>query len=261
MKLMRLFSHYVKLNLQSAMEYRAAFLTQVFGMILNNSAFIVFWLVLFRAVGDDIAGWGFTAVMFLWSITAFGFGLASVFLGNALYLSRIIYTGELDVYLLQPKPILPNVLWSRSIVSGWGDAAYGLVLFGLTQPLSVAGIAIFLGFGVALALVLTAIRVIYHSLTFYFGNAEDFATTAGELVILFSMYPGGVFDGPTMWLLHSVIPAALVAFIPAQLFASFDTTLLLAVLAADALIIAGAVIVFARGVRRYESGNRIGARL
>ena len=261
MKLMRLFSHYVKLNLQSAMEYRAAFLTQVFGMILNNSAFIVFWLVLFGAVGGDIAGWDFTAVMFLWAITAFGFGLASVFLGNALYLSRIVYTGELDVYLLQPKPVLPNVLWSRSIVSGWGDVAYGIALFFLTQPFSVHGLAIYLGFGVALALVLTSMRVIYHSLTFYLGNAEELATTASELVILFSMYPGGVFDGPTMWILHSAIPAALVAFIPAQLFASFDTTLLLAVLAADAVIIAVAVMVFARGLRRYESGNRIGTRL
>ncbi len=261
MKLIRLFGHYVKLNLQSAMEYRAAFLTQVFGMILNNSAFIIFWHVLFEAVGDDIAGWDFTAVMFLWSITAFGFGLASVFLGNARFLSQIIYTGELDVYLLQPKPVLPNVIWARSTISGWGDTFYGLLLFGLTQPLSTYGVAMFLGFGIALALVYTAMRVIYHSLTFYLGNAEEFATTATELMILFSIYPGGVFDGPTMWILHSAIPAGLVAFIPAQLFASFDPTLLLAVLAADAFIIAVAVFVFSRGLRRYESGNRIGARL
>ena len=35
-------------------------------------------------------------------------GFAGVFLGNAGFLSRSIYTADLDVYLLQPKGVLSN---------------------------------------------------------------------------------------------------------------------------------------------------------
>ena len=106
---LRLFGHYVRFNLRAGMEYRAAFVTQVVGMMLNNTAFIFFWMILFQQVGD-LKGYGFAEVMFLWALSAVGYGLAGVFLGNAGYLSRSIYTAELDVYLLQPKPVLANFL-------------------------------------------------------------------------------------------------------------------------------------------------------
>jgi len=38
-------------------EYRASFITQVLGMVLNNASFIVFWLILFERLGD-IRGMG-----------------------------------------------------------------------------------------------------------------------------------------------------------------------------------------------------------
>ncbi len=259
--LAKLLAQYVKLNLQAAMEYRTAFLTQVFGMMLNNGVFVVFWLIVYQHTPGDIAGWAFADVMFLWSLAALGFGLAHALMGNAFYLSRTIYNGELDVFLLQPKPVLPNLLWSRSIISGWGDVLYGILLFALTQPLDPLRVVAFLAFGGAFAVVFTAVRVIFHSLTFFFGNAEDFAQTAGELALTFSLYPGGVFEGATRWLLHSLIPVAFVAYLPARLFRAFDPGLLAIVLVADIAIVVLGFAVFARGLRRYESGNRIGTRL
>ena len=131
----KLIAHYFRFNLSASMAYKASFLIQVFGMVLNNSAFIVFWYFLFDRIGGNIQGFEFNDVMFLWALAAMGFGMSVVVCGNATHLSRIIYSGELDVYLLQPKPVLPNVLVSRMIVSGWGDITYGLVLFAATQTL------------------------------------------------------------------------------------------------------------------------------
>jgi ABC-2 type transport system permease protein len=252
---------YVRHNLMSAMEYRAAFLLQVFGMALNNSAFIIFWFFLFERIGGAIQGYEFRDVMFLWALAATGFGASVVLFGNTTYISRIIYNGELDVYLLQPKPVLPNLLVSRMIVSGWGDIAYGLVLFVTTQPMTLQSWGIFLLFSVMMTLVLTAVRTMYHSLTFFFGNAESFAQIAGEMTITFMLYPGSIFRGVPMWVLHSLIPAALVGYIPVRIFKEFDPLLTLIVIAADALLIAVAVGLFRLGLRRYESGNRMGTRL
>lgn len=259
--LLRLGAHYLRFNLSANMAYSTSFLVQVFGMALNNSAFIIFWIVLLNRVGGTVAGYGFAQVMFLWSLAAAGFGLSVVVFGNTHQLSRIIYSGELDVYLLQPKAILPNVLLSRMIVSGWGDLMYGIVLFICTQQMTLAGWALFLLFTLLMAIVVTAIRVFYHSFTFFLGNAESFAQTAGEMVISFMLYPGSIFRGPVSWVLHSLIPAALVAYIPARIFTHFDWVALLVVIGGDALIVAAAFGIFRLGLRRYESGNLIGTRL
>ena len=260
-RVLRLARRYVAFNLSAGMAYTTSFLIQVFGMALNNGAFIIFWAFLFQRVGGQIAGYNMTDVMFLWAMTATGFGASVVVFGNAMFLSRLIYSGELDVYLLQPKPVLINVLMSRMIVSGWGDIAYGLILFAATQQMTVGNWVLFLLFSVLMALVVTAIRVLYHSATFFLGNAEDFAMMASELVISFTLYPGTIFKGPVLIALYSLVPAALVAYIPVELFRSFDLPRLLAVLAADMAIVLVAAGVFRLGLKRYESGNKIGTRV
>jgi ABC-2 type transport system permease protein len=257
---LRLFGHYVRFNLRAGMEYRASFVTQVLGMVLNNASFIIFWLILYSHLGN-IRGYGFNDVMFLWALSAVGFGFAGVFLGNAGSLSRSIYTADLDVYLLQPKGVLSNFLFSRMSVSAWGDILYGLVLFAVTQPVAPDRVALFLLFSVLLTAVLTALRVLYHSLTFFLGNAEEFATMASDLVLNFALYPGSVFQGPVSLILHSLIPAALVAYIPVELFKLFDLQRLLLLIAADAIVVAAAWGVFRLGLRVYESGSRMGARM
>lgn len=258
---LRLLASYLRFNLAAGMEYRAAFITQVLGMIVNDAAFIFFWILLLDRVGGTIGGYGFREVMFLWSLSAAGFGLSAVVFGNAFYLSRLIAAGELDVYLLQPKPVLPNLLASRMSVSAWGDVAYGVLLFAFTQEVTVGRAALFTLFVALMAVGLTAVRVLYHSLTFWWGNAEEFASMASEMTLSFMIYPDTIFEGPTRWLLHSLLPAGLLAYLPARLFARLELAPLLAMLGGDAALVAAALAAFHLGLRRYESGNRIGARL
>lgn len=258
---LRLMAHYFRFNLSANMAYTVSFLIQVFGMALNNSAFILFWYFLFDKIGGNISGYSFDDVMFLWALAAVGFGSAAVVFGNAPHISRLIYSGELDVYLLQPKPVLPNLLVSRMIVSGWGDIVYGIILFVATQPLTLASVGLFLFFSLLAMLMFTALRILYHCLTFYLGNAEGFAQTASEMTLSFMLYPGSIFKGGTRVLLHSLMPAALVGFIPAQLIREFNPLLFIVLLLGDAAFVTIALGAFRVGLRRYESGNRMGTRL
>ncbi len=265
---LRLLVRYFRVNLAANTAYPVPFAIQVIAMAANNAMFIAFWAILFQAIEAPIRGYTFTDVMFLWAVAAAGFGLGSIVCGNAAYLSRIVYQGDLDVYLTQPKPVLPNLLASRMSVSSWGDLLYGLGLFAVSQPLTPAGIGLYLLFVLLAAGVLVAVRVLYHSLTFLLGNAEDLAGVGSEQIINFSIYPGTIFDGPVVAvILHTLIPAALVAHLPAELFRALaggmglDWGLLAAIVGGDAALIAAAWAVFALGLRRYESGNRIGARI
>ena len=259
--LLRLFFHYLKFNTAAGMEYRTSFYVQIVGMALNNSAFIVFWVILFDRIGGSIQGYEFADVMFLWALVAAGVGLAGVVMANASQISRIIYQGDLDVYLLQPKPLIPNLVASRMSIASWGDLSYGIVLFFATQPVRLDTVVLFFTFTLLAALLMTALRVGYHSITFFAGNAEEFASTASEAVISFTLYPGSIFEGPVLWVLHSLIPAALLAYLPVRLIRNFSLRDFLILLAADLTIVIVAVVVFRLGLRRYESGNRIGTRV
>jgi len=259
--MIKLLQKYFLFNLSAGMEYKTSFIVQVFGMVLNNSAFIFFWLLLFDRVGGNINGYGFAEVMFLWAMVALGYGLTEIFMGNGRFISSIIYKGELDVYLLQPRPVLPNLVASRMNTAGWGDIVYGIILYGFTQPLEPMKILLFIFFTILMALVFTSVRVIYHSLTFFLGNAEQFAGTVTEMMINFILYPGSIFSGPSTWILHSLLPAALLAWIPAELFVEFQWQKFLLLLGADGFIILLALVVFKMGLKRYSSGNRMGTRL
>jgi ABC-2 type transport system permease protein len=218
-------------------------------------------MILFNRIVNDINGYSFADIMFLWALAATGYGIAAVFFGNASFISRIIYNGELDVYLLQPKPVVLNLLLSRMIISGWGDLAYGLILFAISQPVNLQTIILFGVFSLLMAIILIALRIFYHSLTFFLGNAEEFAATASDLIIGFMLYPGSIFQSPATLVLHSLIPAALAAWIPIQIFRDFDAVKLAILIAADLLILLIALGTFRLGLRRYESGNRMGTRV
>ena len=132
MRNLRLFLRYARLNLMSAAEYRASFLGAALGMLLNNSTFVFFWWVAFGYAGESIGGYSFDDVMFIWAASSTAYGLAHVFFDGVRGLSRTIVQGELDIFLLQPKPPLLSLACSKTDFTSWGDLLYGFVLMALT---------------------------------------------------------------------------------------------------------------------------------
>ena len=107
-----------KSNLASAMEYRAAFISQILGMFINNAVYFAFWIIFFDRF-KEVRGWSVRDMFLLMSIVATGYGLAFTFFGNAMDLSRLIAQGRLDYYLALPRSVLLSVLASRMINSAF----------------------------------------------------------------------------------------------------------------------------------------------
>jgi ABC-2 type transport system permease protein len=78
---------------------------------------------------------------------------------------------------------------------------------------------------------------------------------------MFSSYPLGIFDGWTRVLVFTLLPAAFVGAIPAGLVRSFDQAALAELAAAAAISLGVGAAVFHRGLKRYQSGNAIQARI
>jgi len=243
-----------KANLQSAMEYRAAFLTQVVFMMLNNLAYFMFWVLYFNKF-NAVRGWNLQDMMLLFGIAATAWGIAAYFFGNFTTLSEIITLGRLDYYLSLPRPVLLHTLASRSLGSGMGDLIYGLGSYILSGYLTPDGFLRYLvGVTVAVSIFLSFLTLV-QSLSFWLGNTTAISQLALNALLTFSLYPGSLFEGAAKFILLTIIPASLIGSLPAEFVKSFSWGALLQLLVSAVLLVLFSIWVFYRGLKRYESGS------
>ena len=245
-----------KANLLSAMEYRVSFILQVLGMILNNGAYFVFWVIFFERF-ESVRGWGLTDMFVLFGIVAASFGLGMFFFGNIHYLADMIAEGRMDYFLSLPRPVLLHSLASRSTPSGMGDFLYGILSFIVAGQFSADAVLRF-GLGVVLGtIVFVAFMTLVQSLAFWIGNASMIAMQVSNALVTFALYPLTLFDGTAKLILFTILPAAFIGSIPAEFVRSFSWGQLAQMSAAAGGLLVLSVFVFYRGLRRYESGSAI----
>lgn len=251
---------YVKANFLVALEYRATFVMQIFGMMLNDAMWVGFWWIYFTRFQVLQGGWRYEDVLGLWAVTGVAFGICVGFFGNALYMAEIISQGRLDYYLTLPKNVLLHVLVSRMDITGWGDLLFGMGVFALFLSPSPERVALFLALSVCGAVVFLAVNIIWQSLAFWLGNAEGLAAQMWQALITFSTYPSPLFRGLVKAVLFTALPAAFLAHIPVELLRELDPLWLAGEIAFAVGSLTLAIFVFYRGLRRYESGNLMVAR-
>ncbi len=245
-----------KANLQSALEYRAAFLAQVIGMMLNDGFYFLFWVIFFDRF-EQVRGWQLSDMFLVFGISAASFGLVSFFFGNAFFLSEVIAGGRLDYYLSLPRPILLHAIASRCISNGLGDLTYGLISFFLSGYFGWLELGAFL-LGIFLAsVVFLSFLIIAHSLTFWLGNAGALARLLMNAILTFALYPITLFDGPAKFVLFTIIPAALMGSLPASIVRNANWQSLVGLTFGAGLLLLLAILIFHLGLRRYESGSAI----
>ena len=247
-------------NIQSALEYRANFLVQVFGMMLNNAAFAVFWKILIDRAGS-VGGYGFTDIMALWAIVSTAFGFAHIFFGNIRNLGSVIMEGELDVYLLQPKDAWLNVIVSRTSVSAWGDALYGYLVLAFLPGASAPGFLLFTVLAIIGALILAATFAAAESLAFFLGDSSAISGALAEFMLSFSLYPETIYGQGSRWIFYSLVPSGFVAFLPLAAWKALDWGMVPFLGGAAILYLLASRGLFALGLRRYESGSQMGTRM
>jgi len=247
---------YVRFNFKAQLEYRGAFFSQVASMFVNDGVWLVFWMLFFRKF-PVLHGWNVTDVLALWAILTAGFGLAYGIMGNAIQLAGSIAQGELDVWLLQPRALLPHLLLGRSVPSAWGDALFGYVVYlGFIRP-DWARMVTFVLLSVAVGVVFVGFGVLSGSLSFFIGNAGALADQWRNTMISFATYPPTLFRGAVKIVLYTVIPAGFASYLPVETLRGMSLGYALLSVGGAAVMLAAGTGAFYLGLRRYESGNLI----
>jgi ABC-2 type transport system permease protein len=245
-----------KTNLQSAMEYRVSFLTQVIGMMANNFMYFLIWIIFFDRF-KDVRGWGVNDMYVTFGVLASAFGLVSLLFGNAFMLSDIIAKGRLDYYLSLPRPVLLHTVASRTISSGMGDFLYGFLSYVLSGYFTWDGLARYVLAMLLSATVFAAFLILTQSLAFWFGMMGNFSNLVLNAMLTFGIYPITLFDNYAKLILFTLIPAALMGAVPAEFIRAFTWQSLGELLLGAICFLFAAILVFRVGLRRYESGSAI----
>lgn len=248
-----------KYNLIKSMDNKVAFIGQILGMILNDSMMIIQWIIMF-SLKDNIGGYGFNDVLMLWGLSATIYGIANVFFYSATKLSNLIMLGKLDAFLVQPKDTLVYVSSSDIRVSALGDILFGLLVLVFVKA-SIITSLLYIFFAITGSIIFASINIIYNSLSFFIGNAEDFAYSMENALVNVSTYPDGIFSDKVRWIFMTVIPVAFSVYIPMEVLIKGNFIMILIIVAFTVSIAVVAYIIFYKGLKKYNSGNLMIARI
>jgi ABC-2 type transport system permease protein len=231
---------------------RSAFWTQVAAMVLNDVAWVAFWLLFFGRV-RTVHGWDAHRVLMLFAVLTTSAGMVLGLLSNSRRLPDLIREGALDETLSLPVPALPYLLLRRVDTVNLGDVLFGALLFSVAGRPTPARIAIYLGGSLAAGVLLTGFLVTVGSLAFFTGRGEPGGLGLQAMLTLAS-YPVDIFSGTLKALLYTAIPAAFVAAVPADLIDRPTWGNSVALVGISATFAVLGWLTFTLGLRRYTSG-------
>lgn len=249
----------IKYNIMRQMVNKVTFITNIVFMILNNSCFIVQWIILF-SLKDEIGGYTIKQVLLLWGMAAGTFGFAHIMFHKAFEMSDLIINGKLDTFLVQPKNVLLSVITSDSNISAIGDLIYGyicLIIYGIT----IQNFILFTIFVILGGIILTAFTSILGSLSFWIVKGDILADSLSNIMINLATYPGTIFKNSVKLILYTVIPVGISNYLPVEMIISFSLTKFLIVFGVSIGISILAFTIFYRGLRRYSSSNLMTSRI
>ena len=247
----------LKYNLKSVVEYKKSFIVQALFMIFNNFFFLIYWVVVFSLNDGDLNGIEFRDILIIWAIPNGAWGMANFFFGGLREIDRLIITGGLDTYLLQPKNLIVSIALSKVRFSSFGDLLYG-ILMGFIIANSVLEFFEIVLFMIIGAVIMMSCFIIVRSFSIWLGEMENIASVyENSLLITLSTYPFNIFGNAMKVIMFTIVPTAYITHLPVRIINKFDMTLFLEVLLFGIFIFSFAILFFHKILKRYESGNNI----
>jgi len=249
--------------MRAAMENRIAFLLQVFGMMLNNIAFVLIWVFFFQAFGT-INGWSVKEVLAFQGVVAFSYGCSAAFFQGSHSLPSMVYNGALDSFLLSPRSVYMRILTSELKMSGVGDFLFGFILiivYIFLAHLSLLQGVLLMTLLIPASIIMTNVSLVTSLSSFFMSDATVFAQNLFEVFVSPSLYPSTLYPSVLRFIFIFIIPSLAVGGLPVEAVKNLQGQwyILIWVLAFVWTWVAIKLLGFS--IRRYESGNMVGSRI
>ncbi|HEX4248712.1 MAG TPA: ABC-2 family transporter protein [Pseudonocardia sp.] len=205
-------------RVRGQLAYPLSFGLDMLAQALGQAIELVVILVLFGRV-RAIGGFDADEVLLIFGLAGIAFGLADLVVGQLDDLPRWIRTGELDVLLLRPLPVLAQLITADLQLRRLGRVLVGLLVLTVVvtrAPIAWSPVAVLLLVSTPLvgAVIIGAIWVATCAIAFWVIEAREVANAFTYGSSLSTAYPVTVFAPWLRRTLTFVVPAAFVAYYP-----------------------------------------------
>lgn len=256
----RLYLHYVSINVRSAMQYKTSFLLTAIGQFLVS--FNVFLGVFFMFQRfSRVEGFTYSEVLLCFSIMLMEFSLAEMIARGFDMFPNLVKSGSFDRVLVRPRSPILQVLGSQFELTRFGRMLQAVVMFvyGITHsgvswtPAKVLTVILMLLGGTVL---FSGIFLIYAAFCFFTLDGLEFMNILTDGAREFGKYPLSVYGKRMLQFATFVVPYALVQYYPLLYLLGRKTSpgyIFLPLLAI--LFLVPCYLFWRFGVRRYVSSG------
>lgn len=247
----------IKKNIQNSAELKTSFLMNIFGMAINDIAFIIIWVFFVKTVGV-INGWTALEIIGLLGFSTICFGIV-LSLGDGLTrLPTLVSTGSFDRFLLSPKNLLIRIGTSSFGSSAVGDMIFGiicLVFYGILIHATFLQVLLIILLIFITTIIFLSLVIIIYSTSFLFMDSEQVTTGIFNFFLTPSLFNGGAFHGLIKIIFVFIIPSLLIGAIPVEIVRDVSILKLLLISVLSLFWFLLSLKIFSRCVRKYESSN------
>ncbi|MBR1390787.1 MAG: ABC-2 family transporter protein [Lachnospiraceae bacterium] len=259
---LRLYRVFLAQFFKSLVQSKADFFLGLVGFFLTQATGIAFLYLVFRQI-PMLQGWTLDQLIFIYGFAQIPRGIDHLFTDNIWIVAyRLVVSGQFDRYMLRPMNIFLQVIFERLQPDALGELIVGIILVvaSLTKGIVLVDavrIVLFFVSILAGALIYTAVKLFFASLSFWIKRSGPVLQTAYELAN-FAKYPTEIYARFVRFIITYVIPFAFVAYLPASYFVKKEVNPV-STIGVECLIavvfFAIAYLVFHRGTKRYESAG------
>ncbi|HEX7133291.1 MAG TPA: ABC-2 family transporter protein [Iamia sp.] len=260
----RVYARLVGAEVRSTLEYPASFALGAVSSLLLTALDLVAIAAVFSNV-DELAGWTVEEVLLLFGLASTGFYLTDLVLGQLDELGLLVRTGRLDVLLLRPRRVLPQIIAGDVDLRSLGKVTQAVTVLGIGLVASDLGpsrpeVAVRLAVAIVGAIAIYgAIWVTTTSICFWLVDSREVSSAFTYGGREMSTYPLGVYGQVLRQIARFAVPLAFTAYYPALgLLGRADPLGGSAALAwagpvVGAIAVAVALLVWRAGLRAYRS--------
>lgn len=215
----KLYLNYFLVNIKSILVYDLDYLLGIIAMILKSIVNFCMLLLLFQLV-DDIHGWTFEQMLFLYGMSTVSYALWHCFFIDVITIPTYIQSGEFDRFLLKPIDPLFQIMMEAFDEDGWGELLFGLVVL----IISIVNLNIFNFtlifipiFCISGCLIFAAISIFCSSIAFYTIGNIDLTDNIMDFKE-FAKYPMSIFNGVIKIIFTFIFPIGFIAYYPSIMY-------------------------------------------
>ncbi len=215
---LRLYLHYISINIRSMMQYKTSFLLSTIGQFLVSFNTMLGIYFMFRRF-HRVEGFTYSEVILCYAIVLLQFSLAEMWARGFDSFSGIVRSGSFDRDLVRPRSVVLQVLGEKFELTRIGRLIQAVIMFAYAiyttdvvwtfRRILTVIFMVFCGM-----LLFSAMFLIYAAFCFFTLDGLEFMNIFTDGAREYGKYPLGVYGKRLLQITTFLVPYALIQYYP-----------------------------------------------